>query len=144
LRHAIGPNGSITAVDYAENRVQRCRSKYAHLDNVTIVCQDVEDLDLPAASFDASICFGVFPHSDKKAKALANLYRVLKPRGRLIIAHAFSSTEILVHHHNTALAVALDVLPEEPAMRQLLQRAGFVEIAINDDPGYYLCLATKP
>lgn len=144
LLQAIGPEGSITAVDYAENMVQICRSKYTHLNNVTIGLQNVEDLDLPSASFDAIICFGLFPHIDNKVKALANLYRVLKPGGRLIIAHALSSTEIQAHHHKAASAVTLDVLPEEAEMRLLLQSAGFLEISINDEPGYYLCLSTKP
>ena len=144
LLQAIDPEGSITAIDYAENMVQICRSKYAHLNNITIGLQDVEDLDLPPVSFDAIICFGVFPHIDNKVKALTNLYRVLKPGGRLIIAHAISSTEMQARHHNAAPVVALDVLPAEPEMRRLLLRAGFAEISITDEPGYYLCLATKP
>jgi ubiquinone/menaquinone biosynthesis C-methylase UbiE len=144
LLQAIGPEGSITAVDYAENMIQICRSKYAHLSHVTIELQDVEDLDLPAASFDAVICFGLFPHIDDKVKTLENLYRVLKSGGRLIIAHAFSSDEIKARHHNASSVVASDVLPEESAMRRLLQRAGFAEISINDKSGQYLCLSTKP
>jgi ubiquinone/menaquinone biosynthesis C-methylase UbiE len=144
LRSALGPSGSITAIDYAENMVQICRTKHAHFNNVTIKLQDVEDLDLPSASFDAIICFGFFPHIDNKVKALANLYHVLKSGGRLIIAHALSSTEIKAHHHKASSAVASDVLPEEPEMRQLLQRAGFAEISINDERGHYLCLSTKP
>jgi len=39
LLQAIGPEGSITAVDYAENMVQICRSKYVHPNNVTIGLQ---------------------------------------------------------------------------------------------------------
>ena len=63
--------------------------------------------------------------------------------GRLIIAHALSSTEIKVHHRNASSVVVYDVLPEEPEMRQLLQSIGFVEISIKDKRGYYLCLSTK-
>jgi hypothetical protein len=69
---------------------------------------------------------------------------VLTPGGRLIIAHALSSPEILNHHHNTSSAVALDVLPPESEMRRLLHRAGFTDISITDEPGYYLCLSSKP
>ena len=144
LRRAVGAYGSITAIDYAENMVQICRSKYQHIINVIIDFQDVEALSFPPASFDAIIGFGVFPHIDDKVKAIANFYRVLKSGGRLIIAHALSSDEIHNHHHNTSSAVALDVLPTEPEMRRLLHRAGFTEISIKDEPGYYLCLSSKP
>lgn len=143
IRHVIGLSGSITAIDYADHMIQICRSKYAHLDNVMIQCQDVENLELPAASFDAVICFGVFPHIDQKDTTLENLYRVLKSGGRLIIAHALSSTEIKVHHQNTESTVASDVLPEASEMRHLLRSTGFVEISIQDEYGYYLCLSTK-
>ena len=68
---------------------------------------------------------------------------MLKPRGRLIIAHALSSAEIKVCHSAESFAVAHDVFPDEFAMKWLLQRADFVEISINDEPGYYLCLSTK-
>ena len=44
LLHAIGSDGSLTAIDYAEEMVQICRSKYSQLNNVTIQLQDVEDL----------------------------------------------------------------------------------------------------
>jgi ubiquinone/menaquinone biosynthesis C-methylase UbiE len=144
LSSAVGSPGLITAIDYAENMVKICKLKYMHLNNVTILRQDVENLDLPSASFDAVICFGLFPHLDHRVKVLMNLYRVLKRGGRLIIAHALSSAEIRIHHHCTASAVASDVLPEESEMRQLLQTAGFTEISINDERGQYLCLATKP
>ena len=144
LRSAVGESGSITAIDYAANMVQICRSKYGQLPNVTIQLQDVEALTLPPASFDAVTGFGIFPHIDNKVTALANLYQVLKPRGRLIIAHALSSAEIHNHHHHVASAVALDELPTEPVMRRLLHHAGFTAIAIQDEPGYYLCVSSKP
>jgi len=61
LQQAIGPSGSITAIDYSEKMVQICKSKYAHLKNVSIELQNVEELNLPSESFDAVTCFG-FSH----------------------------------------------------------------------------------
>ena len=144
LVRAISPSGSVTAIDYAEKMIQKCRVKYARQQNVTILLQDVEELDLPHESFDAITCFGLFPHLTDKGEALHRMHRVLKHGGRLIIAHALSSAEIHNHHHNTSSVVALDVLPTEPEMRRLLHRAGFTEISIKDEPGYYLCLSSKP
>lgn len=140
---AIGPSGSIIAIDYADQMIQVCRSKYAHLKNVIIRCQDVEALDLPAVSFDAITCFGVFPHLDQKGTSLKNLYRILRSGGRLIIAHALSSMEIKAHHQNADSVVTNDVLPNPSEMRRLLHNTGFVESSIQDESGYYLCISMK-
>jgi ubiquinone/menaquinone biosynthesis C-methylase UbiE len=143
LLKAIGPSGSITAIDYAEKMVIRCGEKFSHLSNVLILKQDVENLDLNPNSFDAVTCFGLFPHIENKEKALHNLNRVLKPGGKLIIAHALSSLEIKNHHHKAPRIVLNDVLPEESDMKKILVKSGFNEITIEDKPGYYLCKSIK-
>jgi len=142
LLQAIGPSGSITTIDYAEKMVQICRSKYAHIKNVSFELQDVEALDLPAESFDAVTCFGLFPHLENKEQSLYHMNRVLKPGGKLIIAHALSSAEIQAHHRVSS-AVAHDLLPETHEMRRLLTSTGFIDISIEDEPGCYLCVSTK-
>ena len=144
LFEAVGPNGSITAVDYAEKMVEICRSKHSDLKNLAVILQDVEELDLPAESFDAVTCFGLFPHIENREKTLCHMSRVLRPGGKLIIFHALNSTELRTHHKTASPAVADDLLPEESEMRQLLEDAGLTEIKIEDEPGCYLCLSTKP
>ena len=142
LLKAIGSSGSITAIDYSENMIKKFQSKFSNLQNVKIELQDVEALDLPPEIFDAAICFGLFPHLERKAQALRNLNHVLKSRGRLVIAHALSRAEMIKHHKGT-FPVAQDLLPEEPEMKHMLNQAGFSNIHITDEPGLYLCLATK-
>jgi ubiquinone/menaquinone biosynthesis C-methylase UbiE len=143
LLKAVGPTGHVTAVDYAEKMAEICKSKYGHLPNVDVAVQQVEKLDFPSELFDAVTCFGLFPHLENKEAALRQLNRVLKPGGKLIIAHALSSAEIKTHHRN-APVVAHDMLPNEQEMRRLLRPAGFTEIRITDKPGCYVCLSTKP
>jgi len=143
LLQVVGQAGSVTAIDFAERMVQMCRLKYLHLKNVTVKLHDVEEEDLPPASFDAVTCFGLFPHLEKKEKALHNLNRALKPGGILIIAHALSSREVKAHHKSALSPVAHDTLPENKEVRQLLNLTGFTEIHIEDEPGCYLCLSRK-
>jgi ubiquinone/menaquinone biosynthesis C-methylase UbiE len=143
LVQAVGPSGSITALDYAEEMVKICRSKYAQLPNVTVDNQDVETLTFPSKYFDAVTGFGLFPHLENKEKALLQMNRVLKKGGRLIIAHALSSAEIEACHKDVTLAVAKDTLPNEKGMKRLLSNAGFVDVRIKDEPGCYLCTSTK-
>jgi len=143
LLKAVGPTGQVSAIDYAEKMVKICKSKYAQLPNVTVTVQQVETLDFPSQTFDAVTCLGLFPHIENKEKALRQINRVLKANGRLIIAHALSSTEIKAHHHNAASAVAHDVLPTSTVMKKLLIQAGFGKIHIIDKPGQYLNLSIK-
>jgi len=143
LLQVIGPTGSVTAIDFAERMVHLCRSKYAHLKNVSVRLLDVEEEDLPPASFDAITCFGLFPHLEMREKALRNLNRALKPGGRLIIAHALSSREVEAHHKQVSSLIAHDTLLENAEMKRVLYRSGFTETCIEDEPGRYLCLSRK-
>ncbi len=143
LLKAVGASGHVTAVDFAEKMVERCKAKNVQHPNVTVLMQQVENLQFPSESFDAVTCFGLFPHFENREKALGQINRVLKVGGKLVIAHALSSQEIKAHHHNAAPAVAHDVLPQEAEMKALLKQAGFINVKITDKTGCYLCLSNK-
>jgi len=143
LIREVGPAGSVTAIDYSENMIQICKTKHSHLKNVSIKLGNIEDNSFPTESFDAVICFGLFPHLENKEKALQNINHTLKPSGKLVIAHALSSEELKAHHNNASSAVVHDVLPEEAEMTQLLEQTGFAGISIKDEPRCYLCIACK-
>ncbi len=143
LLKAVGPTGQISAIDYAERMVEICKLKFAHLPNVTFAVQQVEKLNFQLQTFDAVICFGLFPHLENKEEALRQINRVLKINGKLIIAHALSSTEIKAHHHNASSVVANDVFPSLAVMKKLLTQAGFGKIQIIDKPGQYRNISIK-
>ncbi len=143
LLEAVGSNGHITAIDYAQNMVEICKRKFSHLPNVSVMVADSENLQLLDASFDVITCFGLFPHLDKKEAALRQFNRVLKSKGRLIIAHALSSTEVKRIHQSGSQEIVSDILPRETKMRRLLKQAGFTGVRILDKPGSYLCTSTK-
>jgi ubiquinone/menaquinone biosynthesis C-methylase UbiE len=56
------------------------------LKNVTFTEASAEKLPLPDASFDVVISNGVFNLIPDKSGALAESFRVLKPKGRLMLA----------------------------------------------------------
>ncbi len=144
LIRAIGNCGSITAIDFSEKMVQKCKAKYSHYKNVNINVGNIENATYPTESFEAVICFGVFPHLKNKEKALQNINRMLKPYGKLVIAHALSSEELRSHHQKVSKLVAHATLPKEAEMIQMLDQTGFIETYIMDELGSYLCVARKP
>lgn len=143
LIKAIGPEGSVTAIDASEKMIQICKTKYSQFKNVTLHIGNIEEQNFSAKTFDAVICFGVFPHLRNKQKALKNINMVLKSSGNLIIAHAMSSEELNDHHKKVSTLVRNDILPTETEMKKLLQQTGFTNIGIKDKSGMYLCMANK-
>ena len=144
LIQAVGPSGSVTAIDYAEKMVQICEAKHGHLENVNVRLHDIEEDTIMSESFDAAVCFGLFPHLKKKKSALNNMNHALKPGGILAIVHALSSEEIKAHHATASSSVMNDTMPEEAEMRRLLKGTGFADIRIKDEHGCYFCASTKP
>jgi len=143
LLEAIGPEGSIWAVDFAEEMVKIGRKKFQKERRVIFELASVEDLPYKDRFFDQIVCFGAFPHFDDKGKALEEMNRVLKSQGTLIIAHALSSVALRSHHQNCA-PVSKDFLPEEAKMRSFLEKAGFQLQRLIDQPKCYLCEGLKP
>jgi len=143
LTKAVGPDGSVTAIDFSEKMAKKCETKHSNLENLTVEIGNIEEAAFPREHFDVVVCFGVFPHLGNKGKALQNIKRILKPSGKLVIAHALSSEELKTHHNNASSAVMHDVLPEEAEMKKLLEQTGFTRISIKDEPGCYLCIAHK-
>ena len=84
---AVGPGGSVTGVDLAENLLALARSKAKQqgLANVEFETGDLTGLRFADESFDAAVCvFGIFFVPDMEA-ALRELRRVVRRGGRIAI-----------------------------------------------------------
>jgi ubiquinone/menaquinone biosynthesis C-methylase UbiE len=142
LLEALGPEGEVHSIDFAEKMVEIARMKFAREPRVSVQVASVEDLPFEDLFFDHVVCFGVFPHIEDRPRALQEINRALKPSGTLVIAHALSSREIRAHHKG-ASPVSQDFLPEEGDMRKLLSENGFEVESLIDEPKCYCCEAVK-
>ena len=142
LLEAIGQEGSLWAIDYAEEMVRIGRMKFQKESRVIFELASVENLPYKDQFFDHVICFGAFPHFEDKERALEEMGRVLKSGGTLIIAHALSSVALRSHHQNCG-PVSKDFLPEEGEMKSLLEKARFRLKRLIDQPNCYLCEGEK-
>ncbi|MFH0786271.1 MAG: methyltransferase domain-containing protein [Pseudomonadota bacterium] len=138
----IGQEGSVWAIDFAEEMVRLGKEKFPQEPRVIFQTASVESLPFADQFFDHIVCFGVWPHIIDKLLALKQIERVLKIGGTLIIAHALSSQEIKDHHKGSS-PVSMDCLPEEAEMRSLLTSTGFQVTRLIDRPKYYLCEGFK-
>jgi ubiquinone/menaquinone biosynthesis C-methylase UbiE len=84
---AVGPAGSVVAVDLAEGLIELARGKAraAGLANVRFLQADMRATGLPDESFDAVVCvFGIFFVPDRYA-LMRELWRMVRPGGTLAV-----------------------------------------------------------
>ena len=83
-----GPEGRAAGVEIIPEMLARAEEnlKETQLENVAFYQASAEELPFPADSFDVVISNGVFNLIPDKARALAEVFRVLKAGGRLMMA----------------------------------------------------------
>jgi arsenite methyltransferase len=83
-----GPTGRVVGVDLSPEMVARARHNLEStaLENVMFHEVSAEALPFPDSSFDAVVSNGVFNLAPDKIKAVSEVFRVLKPDGRLMMA----------------------------------------------------------
>ena len=119
LHKAVGKKGRIVALDYSAPMLEKAKNKYGN--DFEYVCADAAKTPFEDASFDIVICFSVFPHFPNKFKVLKEQFRILKPTGRLIIAHADNRKTINSFHSKVGGPVARDHMPNNEDMKSLLK-----------------------
>jgi SAM-dependent methyltransferase len=85
----VGPTGRAIGLDIVEAMIDRAGANAAEagVDGWTeFLLGEMEEIPLPDASVDIVISNGVLNLSARKSRALAEIFRVLKPGGRIALA----------------------------------------------------------
>jgi len=83
-----GPSGKVVGIDVTPKMLRRAKENLSLTDLKNIIFEEAAADNLPFADrdFDVVISNGAFNLVPDKSKALAEVFRVLKPGGRLMIA----------------------------------------------------------
>jgi arsenite methyltransferase len=102
--HRTGPTGRVMALDFLPEMLERTAraAREAGLENVETLEAEMEEIPLLDDSVDVVISNGVINLSPRKARALAECARVLRPGGELCVSDLTVDehelpTEVLVH-----------------------------------------------
>jgi len=139
---SIGKKGRIIALDIAEEMLKKARAK-GFSGNIDYLQADIGEIPLCNGTFDSVVCHSSFPHFQDKQGALAEIKRVMKGGGKLVICHTSGRAHINEIHSQIPV-VENDVLPDSIGMLLLLKAAGFTEIKVEDKSESYLASAEKP
>lgn len=92
----VSPGGQVIGIDMTEEMLERARSAAVEsgVENVTFHKAYMEELPIDDAWVDVVISNGVLNLTPDKPKVLAEMFRVLKPGGRLQIADILVDREV--------------------------------------------------
>jgi demethylmenaquinone methyltransferase/2-methoxy-6-polyprenyl-1,4-benzoquinol methylase len=141
LLKKIGREGNLVCLDFAEEMLKITQAK-GFKGNISYLCADIENSRLADKSFDAIVCYSVFPHFRDKPKALIKINRLLKKDGKIFICHT-SSRQAINEIHRSVPEVCNHLFPENEDTRRMLSEAGFEDIRISDGKEDYLVSARK-
>ena len=85
MSSVVGGTGHIAGVDAADSAIEIARRRCAALNNVRFQRGEAANLPFDDATFDAVMSSQVFEYLDDVGRALAEMFRVLKPGGRVLI-----------------------------------------------------------
>lgn len=129
--HHTGPDGKVIGIDISQKEVDHAQSQADARDlDIRFAVADMEEIPLPDNSFDVVISNGAFCLAPNKEKAFAELYRVLKPGGRIAVCTTTIQSEKLDKAVKWPLCMRMFISKNE--LLPLCTRLGFVDVVVDD------------
>ena len=122
---------SVTGIDISPEMAKIAQEKFP---DVKVICGDVETEEFPQ-KFDAIMVYNAFPHFPDPARLIKVLADLVKPGGKLSVAHGMSRAQLTSHHAGRASSVSIDLLHEKE-LAALLEPYFDVEVMISNDRMY--------
>jgi demethylmenaquinone methyltransferase/2-methoxy-6-polyprenyl-1,4-benzoquinol methylase len=122
---------SVTAIDISPEMAKIAQSKFPQ---VKVICGDVETEQFEHP-FDCIMVYNAFPHFKDPEHLVEVLARLLKPGGRLSVAHGMSREALMSHHAGRASDVSIDLV-HELKLKQIFSKWFDVDVVISNDHMY--------
>jgi len=137
----VGPQGRVVAVDSSPRMAEAAAAALAATGAGCgeVHCADFLSYMPSETELDLVLFFCVLPHLEDPARAISRGAALLRPGGRLVIAHLMGRAGLDAMHGRTDPAVRHDRMPDLEVLRQAIQDAGLsVREVVDTDEEFYL------
>jgi ubiquinone/menaquinone biosynthesis C-methylase UbiE len=140
LREAVGPDGVIIGLDLTPQMMAKASARgwAGRADLLTLA--DARALPLATASVDAIFAAGLLNHLPEPAAGLAELARVTRPGGLLILFHPVGRVTLAARHGRTISPE--EILSPSPLRRQTAA-TGWELTSYDDATDRFLAIAAR-
>lgn len=136
-RSIVGEEGKVTGLDFTKEMIVKARQNLAKTayNNIEFIQGDIEDMPLPENTFDVVISNCVLNLVPDKGNAFAEIYRVLKSKGRFCISDVVLVGELpkKVIHATEMYAGCVAGASQKSEYIKLIQKTGFSNIEIHKE-----------
>lgn len=129
--HYAGPTGKVVGLDISKTEVKHAEARAAARgipDSLKFVVADMEQNPLPDNSIDVVISNGAFCLAPNKAKAFSEIYRVLKPGGRMAVC---TSTIKMALEPGVTWPICMRMFVHIDAIAPTCEEIGFQNIVVD-------------
>lgn len=131
----VGPNGKVVGIDLSAKQVAfaKDRVRGRSMENVAFQAADMEQMPFDDESFDVVISNGAFCLAPDKAKAFSEIYRVLRPGGRMVVCTTTIRSKNLQPGVDWPLCMRM-FMPKED-LQPVCEAIGFEGVIVDDSDG---------
>ncbi|GAX20488.1 hypothetical protein FisN_24Hu262 [Fistulifera solaris] len=130
--HRTGPHGRVIGIDLSHSEVEHAnrRALSREMKHLEFMVADMEHIPLPDASMDVIVSNGAFCLAPNKKKAFAELFRVLRPGGRIAICTSTLRSKQLPEGIQWPLCMEMFIAKDQ--LEPMCSELGFENIVIDD------------
>ena len=127
-----GGGGQVIGIDLSSKEVKHAqfRAKDRQLENVQFMVADMENIPLPDNSIDVVISNGAFCLAPNKERAFSELFRVLRPGGRISVCTTTIKSDNLEPGVSWPLCMKMFIAQKE--LTPMCEALGYVDVFVDD------------
>jgi SAM-dependent methyltransferase len=140
LRDAVGPDGIVVGLELTPQMLAEATARGWADRADLLVLADARSLPLASGSVDAIFAAGLVSHLPDKASGLAELARVTRPGGLLILFHPVGRAALAARHGRT---ISPDEILSPGPLRRETAATGWDLTTYDDAEGRFLAIGVR-